>query len=234
MTRNPKPLRTINHDRIKMFMQNSSFSNIKSWVFDLDNTLYHPSARLFDQIEVRMTRYVMNSLGVAYTEANRLRVHYWKTYGTTLAGLMREHHIDPAPYLNDVHDISLNHLTPDPELASLINTLPGRRIVYTNGCAPYAERVLAARGLSCVFDAVYGVENAKFLPKPEAAAFKEIFTQDNLDSSKGAMFEDEPRNLIAPHSMGMKTIHVADNPFPANHIHHHTNDLTRFLMNLQI
>ena len=106
MTRNPKPLRTINHDRIKMFMQNSSFSNIKSWVFDLDNTLYHPSARLFDQIEVRMTRYVMNSLGVAYTEANRLRVHYWKTYGTTLAGLMREHHIDPAPYLNDVHDIS--------------------------------------------------------------------------------------------------------------------------------
>ena len=94
--------------------------------------------------------------------------------------------------------------------------------------------MLAARGLSCVFDAVYGVENAKFLPKPEAAAFKEIFTQDNLDSSKGAMFEDEPRNLIAPHSMGMKTIHVADNPFPANHIHHHTNDLTRFLMNLQI
>ncbi len=57
-----------------------------TWVFDLDNTLYPPAARLFDQIEVRMTAWVMQALGVGQAEADRLRRHYWETYGTTLAG----------------------------------------------------------------------------------------------------------------------------------------------------
>jgi putative hydrolase of the HAD superfamily len=209
------------------------FSHVRAWVFDLDNTLYPPAARLFDQIEVRMTGFVMDALGVSRAEADRLRVHYWHTHGTTLAGLMREHQVDPGPYLDDVHDISLEHLTPDPALAGLIRELPGRRIVYTNGCAPYAERVLAARGLSDLFDAVYGVEHADFLPKPEAQAFDRIFARDTLDPRIGAMFEDDPRNLAAPHAMGMRTVHVADEPHKADHIHHHTDDLTGFLRRLQ-
>ncbi|MBC7158087.1 MAG: pyrimidine 5'-nucleotidase, partial [Rhodobacteraceae bacterium] len=132
------------------------FAHVRAWVFDLDNTLYPPAARLFDQIEVRMTAFVMASLGVGKAEADRLRKDYWARYGTTLAGLMREHGVDPGPYLHEVHDISLDHLRPDPALAAGIAALPGRRIVYTNGSRPYAERVLAARGLGAVFDAVYG------------------------------------------------------------------------------
>jgi putative hydrolase of the HAD superfamily len=45
-------------------MVSQSFSHVRHWVFDLDNTLYHPSVRLFDQIEVKMTNYVMSTLGV--------------------------------------------------------------------------------------------------------------------------------------------------------------------------
>ncbi|MEL6452533.1 MAG: pyrimidine 5'-nucleotidase [Pseudomonadota bacterium] len=214
-------------------MPADAFSHVRAWVFDLDNTLYHPAARLFDQIEVRMTAYVMNTLGVDQAQADHLRVHYWRTHGTTLAGLMREHDIDPDPYLVDVHDISLDHLTPDPSLAAHIRALPGRRIVYTNGSAPYAERVLAARGLSGLFDAVYGVEHADYHPKPDPAAFARVFDRDGLDPSTGAMFEDEPRNLAAPHAMGMKTVHVADAPVPGDHIHHHTDDLAGFLAQLR-
>ena len=153
-------------------MFKAAFSHVSAWVFDLDNTLYPPQARLFDQIEVRMTQFVMESLKVDRDEADRLRTHYWRTYGTTLAGLMREHGVDPAPYLTTVHDISLDHLEADAELAAHIRDLPGRRIVYTNGSGPYAERVLTARGLSGLFDAVYGVEHAGFRPKPERAAFE--------------------------------------------------------------
>ena len=90
------------------------------WVFDLDNTLYPPAARLFDQIEVRMTAYVMDQLGVTHDHANHLREHYWHTYGTTLAGLMREHDLDPDPYLVEVHDIDLTHLTVDQSLRDCI------------------------------------------------------------------------------------------------------------------
>lgn len=214
-------------------MVKSSFAHVTQWVFDLDNTLYPPHMRLFDQIETLMTDYVVRAIGVDRTEADRLRSTYWRQYGTTLAGLMAEHDLDPDPYLHAVHQVDMSHLDPDAELADHIQSLPGRRIVYTNGTAPYAERVLAARGLGGLFDAIYGVEHAGYRPKPEMAAFQAIFTQDGIDTSKAAMFEDEPRNLAAPHAMGMRTVHVAPDRHEADHIHHHTDDLTAFLGRLR-
>ena len=210
-------------------MPREAFSHVTTWVFDLDQTLYPPEARLFDLIEARMVDWVMRSIKVDRDRANHLRLHYWQTYGTTLAGLMREHGVDPVGYLTDVHDIPMDRLTPDPVLATAIRALPGRRIVYTNGCAPYAERVLAARGLSGLFDAVYGVEHADYLPKPERAAFDKVFGIDGFDTAAAAMFEDDPRNLAAPHEMGMRTVHVAPARGEGDHIHYHTQDLGDFL-----
>ncbi len=208
------------------------FSHVTHWVFDLDNTLYPPEAALFDQIEVRMTAWVMETLKVSQAEADHLRRHYWATYGTTLAGLMREHDIDPAPYLHAVHDISFDHMRVDHDLVSHIKSLPGRRIVYTNGSEPYARNVLKARGLHDCFDAVYGVEHANFHPKPERQAFDLVFARDGVDCSRGAMFEDDARNLAAPHDLGMRCVHVAPKRALGDHIHHHTDDLTAFLSHL--
>lgn len=210
------------------------FAHVTTWVFDLDNTLYPPSVRLFDQIERRMTAWVAQTLGVDRHEADRLRAQYYAHYGTTLAGLMAEHAMEPGPYLDDVHDISFAALSPDPALAGAIKALPGRRIVYTNGTAPYAEKVLNARGLSDAFDAVYGVEHAGFRPKPDRAAFETVFARDRLDPLRAAMFEDDPRNLLAPHAMGMRTVHVAPQPLAAAHIEHHTDDLAAFLHQLPL
>lgn len=213
-------------------MQKQDFAHVTTWVFDLDNTLYPPEMRLFDQIEVRMTDWVMRALKVDRARADHLRAHYWQTYGTTLAGLMREHGVDPGPYLTEVHDIDFSVLSPDPGLARSIAGLPGRRIIYTNACASYAEKVLAARGLAGLFDAIYGVEHADFHPKPDAQAFATVFARDGLDPARGAMFEDDSRNLAVPHRMGMRTVHVAPRPDPADHIHHHTENLAAFLAGL--
>lgn len=205
------------------------FSHVTTWVFDLDNTLYPPAARLFDQIEVRMTDWVMTALGIGRAEADRLRVEYWARYGTTLAGLMDEHGVDPGPYLRDVHDISFDALEPDAALAAAIADLPGRAIVYTNGTADYATRVIEARGLAGLFDAVYGVEHAGFRPKPERRAFEQVFARDGLAPESAAMFEDTARNLEVPHALGMACVLVAEARAEGDHIHHHTDDLADFL-----
>jgi len=211
----------------------ASFSHVRVWVFDLDNTLYDPSARLFAQIERRMNALIMRELGLDEAEAAHLRDNYWRRYGTTLSGLMAEHDLDPVPFLAEVHDIDVSVLSPDPALAEVISALPGRRIVYTNGDRPYARRVLAARGLTGCFDAVYGIEHAGYRPKPEQAAFEAVFALDGLSPDRGAMFEDDTRNLAAPHAMGMRTVHVAPDAAPADHIHHHTSDLAGFLSQLR-
>ena len=210
----------------------TGFAHVRTWIFDLDNTLYPPEARLFDQIEVRMTDWVMATLGLDRAEADALRRRYWQRYGTTLAGLMDEHGVDPAPYLHDVHEIDLGALVPDPALAEAIAALPGRRIVFTNGSGPYAGRVLARREIGHLFDAVYGVEHAGFRPKPERRAFEAILAADGTDATQAAIFEDDPRNLEVPAALGMRTVLVAPEPLDLPHVHHHTPDLAAFLAGL--
>ncbi|MFN3662044.1 pyrimidine 5'-nucleotidase [Yoonia sp.] len=208
------------------------FAHIDTWVFDLDNTLYHRSAGLFAQMDVRFAAYVMRITGLDQARALRLAHEYWVAHGSTLAGLMAEHDVDPTDFLADVHDIDITHLTPDPALSTAVAGLPGRRIVYTNGSENHAKRVLAARGLTRYFDAVYGVEHANYRPKPSAEAFAAIFTKDGVTPATAAMFEDEARNLTVPHGLGMRTVHVHETPEQARHIHHGAPDLTAFLSQL--
>ncbi len=212
-------------------MPYDAFTHVDYWVFDLDNTLYPPQARLFDQIEQLMANYVMRELSVDAQTANMLRQKYWNEYGTTLAGLMHVHNIDPDPYLHEVHQLDLSHIVAMPDLRDAITALPGRKIIYTNGSRAHGEGVSNALGLAGVFDAIYGVEDADYTPKPDLAAFQKIFTTDGIDTKRAAMFEDDVRNLSIPHQMGMRTILVGPEEF-APHIHHQTEDLTAFLTRL--
>lgn len=212
-------------------MPYDAFTHVDHWVFDLDNTLYPPQARLFDQIERLMADYVKRELKVDEDTAQNLRAKYWREYGTTLAGLMAVHDIDPLPYLDEVHQIDLSHLEQAPDLRAAIIALPGRKIIYTNGSRQHGERVSAARGLAGIFDAIYGVEDAGFAPKPDRSAFDMVFAKDKVNTNSAAMFEDDIRNLTVPHTLGMKTVLVG--PFEtAPHVHHQTENLAGFLSKL--
>src|SRR6185436_8629037 len=66
------------------------FRHVKSWIFDLDNTLYCADSGIFSQIEGRMTDYVMAFLKLPREEAYTRQKELYRQYGTTLNGLMRE------------------------------------------------------------------------------------------------------------------------------------------------
>ena len=155
-----------------------------------------------------MANYVMRELNVDAQTAHMLRQKYWTEYGTTLAGLMHVHDIDPDPYLHEVHQLDLSGIEAAPALRAAITALPGRKIIYTNGSRAHGEGVSSALGLEGVFDAIYGVEDAGYTPKPELTAFQKVFTADGIDTKLAAMFEDDMRNLAIPHQLGMKTVLV--------------------------
>lgn len=215
-------------------MAAASLAHMRTWVFDLDNTLYPASVNLFAQIRPRMSNWLMQHFSIDAAEAAIMREDYWNRYGTTLAGLVAEHRIDPLEFLNYSHDIDLSVLNPDPALAQAIARLPGRRVVFTNGDTAYAARVLAARGLSDIFDAVYGAEHAGFTSKPRPEAFARVFAREGLAPRESAMFEDDLRNLAVPHDLGLATVLVGDTEAATRgdhmaHVDHRTDDLTGFL-----
>ena len=152
----------------------------------------------------------MNLLDVNKFEADKIRAAYWKKYGTSLAGLMQNYKIDPDDFLNNVHDIDFSVIPKDLNLLDALNSLPGRKLVYTNGTVLYAREVLKYRGLLNVFDEIYGIEDATYIPKPFPEAFEIIFLKANVAHNRSAMFEDEVRNLEVPFKLGLKTILISN------------------------
>tara|TARA_B100000787_G_scaffold103688_1_gene76797 strand:+ start:399 stop:1088 length:690 start_codon:yes stop_codon:yes gene_type:complete len=190
-------------------MKFDEFRHIDTWVFDLDNTLYPPEVRLFDQIEQKMQFFIADFLNVSLAKADMLRAKYWISHGTTLAGMMENHVMPPDEFLRNVHEINFSVLPSAQNLAQLILALPGRKIVYTNGTEPYARNVLAARGLEQEFEAAYGIEHASYQPKSRAEAFHEVFVRAKVPPDTATIFEDDLRNLKVPAHLGLKTIFIS-------------------------
>jgi putative hydrolase of the HAD superfamily len=199
-------------------MNFEKFCHIKTWVFDLDNTLYPPEVCLFDQIEEKMRTFVANFLDVSLAEADTIRAMYWKSHGTTLAGMMDLHSMPPESFLSFVHDIDFSVVPPSPSIGKFLSKLPGRKIVYTNGTEPYARKVLQARELENEFEAVFGIEHANYHPKPLAKAFKKVFNLADIVPNHAAMFEDDHRNLEIPAKLGMKTVFVSSEQKIPNYV----------------
>ncbi len=217
------------------------FAHVTSWVFDLDNTLY-PHHLLWQQVDDRIRSFIVDFLKVPPDEAFRVQKDYYKRYGTTMRGLMTEHALDHTKYLDYVHEIDHSVLEPNPALGALLQKLPGRKLILTNGTRKHADAVMKKLEVHEHFEDIFDIVAAELEPKPAAITYERFLARHDVDPAKAAMFEDLARNLAVPHAMGMTTVLVV--PSPGNtikreawelqgrddpHIDHVTDDLTGFL-----
>jgi putative hydrolase of the HAD superfamily len=182
--------------------------HIDSWIFDLDNTLYPASANLFSQIDAKMGTYIQELLKVDAVEAYRIQKELYHSHGMTLPGLMAQHGVDPHHFLESVHAVDIDVVAPHPELAGLIGRLPGRKFVFTNADAPYAERVLARLGLSESFDALHDIHALGYVPKPQTPAYASLCAAHDINPANAVFVEDLARNLVPAKAIGMTTIWI--------------------------
>lgn len=185
-----------------------ALSHIRTWIFDLDNTLYPARANLFARIDARMTAFIADLLQVDHAEAHRVQKAYFLGHGTTLAGLMADHDVDPHAFLDYVHDIEMDVLNEDAPLAAALARLPGRKLVFTNGDAPYALKVLERLGLGGSFEAVHDIHAMQLRPKPHPDAYAGLCAAFGLDPHSCLFVEDMARNLKPAKAIGMTTVWV--------------------------
>ena len=219
-----------------------SFSHIKTWVFDLDNTLYPAHCDLWPKIDMRITLYMCEMFGIDGMSSRALQKYYYRQYGTTMHGLIAEHGIDPDGYLQFVHDIDRTSIPPDIPLAQAIRALPGQKLIFTNGSHDHATKTIEALGLGGLFEGIFDIVATGLTPKPKPEAFDAFFSHSGIDPAHSVMIEDIERNLVVPHETGMTTVLVTpvqdanvhredweiirERP---GHVHHITDDLTGFL-----
>ena len=206
-------------------------THVDTWLFDLDDTLYPSEAGFMRLIDARITAYTMRETGLARDEAHALQKRYLREHGTTLAGLMAHHDVDPHAFLADVHDVALDSLQRDPALLAALLRLPGRRLVFTNGSAVHAARVLDRLALTDAFDEVFALEAMGLTPKPSAQAFARLAQAHAVTPAATAFFEDSPVNLAPAAALGMTTVLVGPRAVEAGHgfVHHRAPALVPFL-----
>jgi putative hydrolase of the HAD superfamily len=210
-------------------------AEIETWIFDLDNTLYPASCRLFDQIHARMTGFIADRLGLSPQAALAVQKTYFREHGTTLRGLMMVNRIDPEDFLAYVHEIDLACVPPDPVLVAALTGLPGRKIIHTNGSRRHAERLLDHLGIAGSFCGVVDIAAAGYDPKPALVGYHELLRRHEVRPDTALMVEDMARNLVPAAALGMTTAWVRN---PADwavegcngeHIHHVVDNLGAFL-----
>jgi putative hydrolase of the HAD superfamily len=193
------------------------FAHIRDWIFDLDNCLYPASTGLFALIDERMGAYIQGLLGCDPVQAKTVQKQHFHEHGTTLAGLMKEHGIDPTDFLEDVHDIPLDRVQCDERLGRLLPRLPGRRFVFTNGDAPYARRVLERIGVHGHFDELHDIHASSYRPKPDPYGYRLLCERFGIDPVYALLADDMVQNLVPAKALGMTTVWVDNGSERGNH-----------------
>ena len=181
------------------------------WIFDLDNTLHDARARIFPAMHEQINAYLRRYSAVDAAGADEIRTRFWRTYGTTLNGLMRHHGADPRHFLRETHVF--------PELADMVvhenalkhalRRLGGVKLVFSNAPRHYVEEVLRVMGLARAFDGVYTIEDARYRGKPALHGFHFLLRKHQLDAHRCAFVDDALENLRAAHRLGMSTVWVS-------------------------
>ena len=219
-------------------VSSAAFSALKlteTWIFDLDNTLYPASCRLFDQVEKNMTRFIQQLLDCERDEAYEVQKTYFREHGTTMSGLMQNHGVMPNEFLDFVHDIDLSEVPVDPVLDRALSRLPGRKFIFTNGSTNHADNITQHLGIRHHFEDVFDIVAANFVPKPARSVYDQLAERHGINPATSVMVEDMAINLRPAAEMGMTTVWVrTQSPWgikdsDGDHIHHIVDDLADWL-----
>lgn len=183
---------------------------IEYLLFDLDDTLYTDASGLFLEVGRRIERWMAEALGVGLEEAKALRRRYYTTYGTTMAGLLREHpEVDIDAYLDYVHDVNVTrYLRPHPELAAMLRRLPVPKAVFTNSIKSWAERVTRQLGIRACFEHIFDVRAVDYRSKPDPYAYAWVLGTLYLAGEACVLLDDQVSYLLGASEAGMRTILV--------------------------
>jgi len=187
------------------------FSDKKFWLFDLDNTIYSPNTKIFDEIDNRMKKYISKLLKISESEAFKIQKLYYKEFGTTLSGLIKNHNVNADEFLDYVHKVDLKNLTESKDLKNSISQLGGKKIIYTNGDLKHAENVLNKLNILDLFDDIFDIKKSSLIPKPNKESLESLINFYNLNPRETVYFEDIEINLKNAYDFGITTFLIDHN-----------------------
>ena len=185
--------------------------DIKYWIFDLDNTLYSGQTKVFAEVSKNMSTYISKKLDIDLIKAKEIQKKYFYENGTTLSGLMKYDKIDPYEFLEFVHNIDISWLPKDLQLRKELIKIKEKKYIFTNGSHSHTKNITNQLGIEDLFDGIFAITDADFIPKPSIEPYKKLIKKFNLNPKKSILIEDIAHNLEQAKNLGMKTCWLENN-----------------------
>ncbi len=192
-----------------------NISKNTAWLFDYDLTLYTADEHyVLESLDHRITLFCQNTLQSDWDTATKIRKEYLQKFGTTLSGLRAMHGVDPDDFFDFIHTrINLTYPPRSPEKRAIIEALPGRKFIFTNGRFDWSYAGLQSMGILDLFDGIYDLSLMHWEGKPATSAYDGV--KNFLRVQYGGnlpehivMLDDSERNLLGGKEAGFETIYV--------------------------
>ena len=204
------------------------------WLFDYDLTLYGAEERcVLNSLDHRISLFVQKTVGGDFESAHKIRTDYLERFGTTLAGLMAMHQVNPDDFFDFIHEPEyLIYPKKAPEKLALLQSLKGPRFVFTNGRHDWSEAGMAHMGIDSAIDGVFDLKLLGWEGKPHESAYDKMekWLAQKLpamgfempeNKREIVLLDDGLRNLEPAHRRGWTTIFVNPASESARYVDYH-------------
>lgn len=179
-----------------------------NWVFDLDNTLYHPETGMLPVINEAFVQFYMQKLGVGRATAVHM-IEIYAGFQPRPEGFEDPFDTFPAEeFIPTFPSHEFERLKPCFQTHELLALLPGKKAVYTNAINWLAHSSMTKLELLPHFDYVNDMGTRKGVFKHHAAAVESLLKQTEFEPSKSIMVEDSTHNLKVAKDFGFTTVLV--------------------------
>ncbi|KAG0548016.1 hypothetical protein BDA96_01G130400 [Sorghum bicolor] len=197
-------------------------------LLDLDDTLYPGNTGIGPALKRNIDEFLQAKLGVSAEKAAAMRVELFRTHGSSLAGLIAlGYDVHPDEYHSYVHGrLPYDMIPADPQLARLLQSIPQRKVLFTNSDRAHMKRALERLGVDeAVFDAVVcfetmnphlfggeareervdGGDHPVVVLKPAVDAIVAGLRAAGSNPRRTLFLDDSERNITAGKALGLRT-----------------------------
>ena len=186
-----------------------------------------------NSLDHRISLFVQKTVGGDFESAHKIRTDYLERFGTTLAGLMAMHQVNPDDFFDFIHEPEyLIYPKKAPEKLALLQSLKGPRFVFTNGRHDWSEAGMAHMGIDSAIDGVFDLKLLGWEGKPHESAYDKMekWLAQKLpamgfempeNKREIVLLDDGLRNLEPAHRRGWTTIFVNPASESAPYVDYH-------------
>ncbi len=185
-------------------------TKIKNLVFDLDGTLYPYSAAVEQNVNNKVLDFFRRRLFLSAEQAQSV-IERLRSRNNYEAEVMEdEFGVSKQEFVEEVCDVDVSMLQPDPELVSLLASLPQRKFIFTDSTDKHVRDVLKQINVPVnLFEEIVDAHRTAYLFKYRPQAFRAFLALTGITPEETLIFEDNPCNIVVAKQENLGTVLIS-------------------------